>query len=109
MTGLCPHCGYDLIQDEPIERPEISMQPYGDCRFHGHTVDLTRAERAILWALLKADGKPVPKTILNERCGYEGDNNVAEVLLHRIRKKMRAAHPIVPIKTIWGVGVRWAA
>lgn len=109
MTGLCPHCGYDLIQDEPIERPEISMTPDGDCCFHGSSVRLTWGESIVLWGILKAGGKCIPLHILAERMDYNGDHKVTAVLLCRVRKKLRAINPVVPIETVRGHGVRWAA
>lgn len=99
MTTICPHCGYDLVRDEPIERAGIAMQPYGAVRFHGAEVKLTPGETAVLWALVKAGGRPLSRAILAERIGYEGDKNTVDVHLTRIRKKL-APHGASPIRNL---------
>lgn len=104
MSGVCPCCGYDLVDDAPIERAGISMQPYGPVRFNGAEVRLTRGESAVLWSLMKAGGRPLAKHVISERTGHEGDSNSVEVLLTRIRRKL-APHGPVPIVNCWGVGV----
>ena len=110
MTGICPCCGYDVANDEPITRPEISMKPYGDCYFHGQPIRLTAAERAVIWALLKADGRPLSRATIAERVGYEGEDfNTIDVYMSRIRAKLRRVSPEIPIENIRGAGLRWAA
>lgn len=101
--SVCPHCGFDLAEDEPVERAGIAMQPYGEVRFNGAAIALTKAETGVLWALMKAD-RPLPRPILSERIGHEGDGNCIDVLICRIRRKL-APHGPVPIQTRRGVGV----
>ena len=69
MIPICPCCGYDLDKDAPIERAGIAMAPYGPVRFNGAEIRLTRGESAVLWALLKAEGRPLPRLVLAERYG----------------------------------------
>ena len=106
-AALCPNCGLDLIPDEPISRGPITMTPYGNCQWHGKPLKLTPGEKAVLWAILKADGGVVSRNALNERIGYENDYNVVDVYLSRIRRKMNAIAPH-PIETIHGLGLRLA-
>jgi DNA-binding response OmpR family regulator len=106
MIPICPCCGYDLDKDAPIERAGIAMAPYGPVRFHGAEVKLTRGESAVLWALLKAEGRPLPRLVLAERYGQKeySDSNSVDVLLTRIRQKL-APHGEVPIRNRRGIGV----
>lgn len=108
--NLCPHCGADLVTDEPIERGSVRMDPYGDCVVDGRKVPLTRVEGAIVWSLLKADGQPLSRHILAERWGYDGDqaSNLANVFLSRIRRKFRERGLNCPIETSRKFGVRWS-
>lgn len=105
---ICPHCGFDLERDEPVDRAGIAIDPFGICQFHGQPLRLTRSERQILFAIVKADGAILSRAVLAERVGYEGDHNVVDVFLTRIRNKMKPIAP-PPLETVWGVGVRLAA
>lgn len=104
MTEICPCCGFDLSEDKPIERAGLSMFPYGNVRFNGAEIRLTAAESAVLWALMKAGGRPLSRAVIAERIGYEGDGNCVDVLLTRVRHKL-AAHGQMPIRNQRGVGV----
>lgn len=106
MTAVCPHCGCDLIPDEPIERAGLSMLPYGNVRIGDVEVRLTQAESGILWALLKAGGQPVSRAALAARIGYEGDapDELVAVHIHRVRRKL-APHSTVTIQNRRGFGV----
>lgn len=106
MTPICPCCGYDLDQDRPIERAGLKMAPYGPVRFHDAEIRLTRGESAVLWALMKAGGRPLPRLVLAERYGQRecSDSNSVDVLLTRIRQKL-APHGPVPIRNRRGIGV----
>lgn len=107
MASFCPHCGFDLANDEPMERGGLWMDPRGLCTWRGQVVHLTRSEHIVLWSILKADGRFVTNAILNDRLGYDGDHNCATVLLSRIRAKL---NPIArnPIETVKTHGVRMA-
>jgi DNA-binding response OmpR family regulator len=107
MTGLCPHCGYDLEQDKPIERAGLSMFPYGNVRFNGAEVRLTKGESAVLWTLMKAGDTPVARHIIAERYGYDGDGDpvgTVNVLLSHIKQKL-SVHGEPPIRNRHGVGL----
>lgn len=106
MCAICPCCGYDLVKDEPIERAGIAMAPYGQVLFNGADVKLTRGESAVLWCLMKAGPRPMPRHVLAERYGQKdtSDSNCVDVLLTRIKQKL-APHGEVPIRNLRGVGV----
>lgn len=105
MSGCCPNCGYDLVQDEPIERAGIRMEPYQHPVVRGRRLVLTPAQRTVLWTLLKANGRIIPSSVLNERLDYDGDNNVVQVLISRIRRVWPGP---CPIETVYGSGYRIA-
>lgn len=104
---ICPCCGYDLTADEPIRRGPLYMRPYCDCVWYGEPVRLQPTESAILYALAKADGAVLPRRVLAERIGYDGDNtrDYIGVILAQIRRKLEAFGP-VRIESIPGKGVR---
>ena len=96
MNEICPRCGYDLEADKPIRRWPLEMIPYGDVRWYGQKIDLWPSERAVLWTLLKAEGRPLRQYVIAERIGYERDHptNLIGVLASNIRRK---CEPIAPI------------
>lgn len=87
MTGFCPNCGIDLECDAPITSGALMVDPRGMCELSGQPLPLQPGEREVLHTLLKADG-PVKKRIIAERIGYEGDGNIVEVYISRLRRKL---------------------
>ncbi|HZR49694.1 MAG TPA: response regulator transcription factor [Streptosporangiaceae bacterium] len=70
----------------------------------GTPVDLTSREAAVLEYLLRRKGHVVPKTELLEHCwdvNFDGELAVAEVLMHRLRRKL-GTPPV--IETVRGEG-----
>lgn len=104
--SLCFVCGADVDRDQgSLTLGWLTMQPYGRCFFHGREVRLTASEAAVLWALLKAQGRIVSLSVLAGRIDYDGDGNCVAVLLSRIRGKLRRFGP-PPIESVRGVGWR---
>jgi len=106
MTALCPCCGYDLAQDEVIERDGIRLEPRGDVLVNGAPVRLTPSERIILSSLMKANGMAISGAALHERMDSRADGNVVEVMVRRVREKLGDA---CRIENIRGIGYRWVS
>ena len=106
--ALCPHCGHDLEADAPIERGDIRSDPRGSVTWKGQELDLSQAHRILIHTLLKAEGRVVPVYVLAERMGSESENPSAliSVQRHHIRRRIGFR---LPIETVLGVGLRWAA
>lgn len=111
MMNLCPHCGGDICLDEAIESGPLKMLPYGAATWNGEPLPLTRQQAALLFALLKANGAPVSRLALAERMGCESDDpsNTVDVQLCRMRQTFAQAGTVLPVETVRGVGLRWAA
>lgn len=104
---FCPHCGHDLEALEPIESGPFNYDPKGDLRFNGTVIRLTPSEHVLVGTLIAASPNVVPKRTIAERIDYDGDGNVVDVLLTRIRNKLKQAGAPSPIISEWGRGVRW--
>lgn len=85
---------------------DLCYDPRGDITWRGAILDLTCGERIILGSLVRDLGRYISTELLRERLGHEGDSNVPQALICRIRRKMRAiSEP--PIETMAGIGYRW--
>lgn len=107
MTALCPHCGFDLIQDTPINCGDMRFDPRGDIIWKGKSLRLKPALRIILGSLLKAPGRFLSREMLADRLQYEGANpaNNVSVLLWQLKQ----VAPDLPIERAWKLGARWVA
>jgi DNA-binding response OmpR family regulator len=111
MTPICPHCGYDLADDEPVETNGVRVDPRGDVTINGTAVHMTPPMRIILASLLKSGGRTLTIAVLAERIGYDGEipvNNV-QVHLSRLRRALKNHGMPNVIGTIHSIGVRWTA
>lgn len=109
-AAVCPHCGYDLERDQIIDRDGLRFDPRGDVTWHGMALQLTTNERIVLGTIVKAAPDCVTRAVLDERTGYTGMGNCSEVLVCRIRRKMRDVAPAMiatPLETVRGLGIRW--
>jgi DNA-binding response OmpR family regulator len=98
----------------PIEAAGLVMDPGQVQAFaDGHPVNLTPREFEVLYALARADGRPVPRErVYREVWGYEmmrGDRSV-DVFVRKVRQKLAAAKPDTSyLQTHYGVGYRFEA
>ncbi len=71
---------------------------------------LMPAEYAILRCLLEADGEPVSRRALIDAMpsGTTPTSNLAEVVVCTLRRKLEAGFGIRPIRTVRGIGYRYA-
>ncbi len=89
----------DLVLD-PLSRA---------CRRGEVAIELSRREGALLGALLRREGRPVPKDdLLREVWGddFGGDTNVVEVYVGYLRRKIDGPFGRRSLETVRGVGYR---
>lgn len=105
MIGLCPHCGFNLAADEPLERGPWRLE-VASAYLSGDRVDLTPQEAGFLHTLAKANGRPVAAATIGARISSsESGYKIAGVIACRLRQKL--SNP--PFTTAFGAGYRWAA
>ena len=107
FAKLCPHCGHDLALDEVERFGDLVIPPYGAVVWHGRKIEMTAAEKAIIFSLAKAGGRLVTNVALRERLDTEAGDNIIKVYVCRIRRRFAAIGKIAPIETVWGRGYRW--
>ena len=76
-----------------------------EAAIEGTTLELSRHELSVLEALVQTPGRIIAKDILTHRLGEGGDaagDNLVEVYIHRLRRKLEGAG--VEIRTIRGLG-----
>lgn len=98
--ALCPHCGYDLQLDTPILIDDFSMMnSMSHLWWRDQVIALTSSERIVCYTLMKAYPGPVRTSVLLERLDSDAEhNNIINVYISRIRRKIRdvgAPNPIV--------------
>ncbi|HMO00244.1 MAG TPA: response regulator transcription factor [Miltoncostaeaceae bacterium] len=98
--------------DEPIEAGALRIDPEQVQAFiGGASVGLTPREFDVLYALARAQGKPLARErVYREVWGYEmmrGDRSV-DVFVRKVRQKLAAAQPDRSyVQTLYGVGYRF--
>ena len=98
--------------DEPIEADGLRIDPEQVQAFvDGASVGLTPREFDVLYALARAQGKPLARErVYREVWGYEmmrGDRSV-DVFVRKVRQKLAAAQPDRSyVHTLYGVGYRF--
>jgi DNA-binding response OmpR family regulator len=106
MTPLCPHCGYNLRQDEPIELDGFRIDPRGGVEYLGRRIALQPNSQSFLGTLAKAAPRPVTKEVLGERFGARSERSI-EYHLTKLRRYLAAAGVPSPVRNIHGFGYRW--
>lgn len=92
----------DLSCGNLVYRPADHTASVGD-----QTVVLPRREATVLENLLRSAGRPVSKSLLEDRLyayGEEVASNSVEVHIHHLRKRLKAAGASVEIQTRRGTG-----
>jgi two-component system OmpR family response regulator len=89
---------------------DLVLDPLSRACHRGDTpIELSRREGALLGALLRRDGRPVPKVdLLREVWGddFAGDTNVVEVYVGYLRRKIDGPFGRRSLETVRGVGYR---
>lgn len=111
MINMCPHCGYNLQKDEPIELGDWSLHEDG-VSYRGVRLLLTASQVRILYTMAKATGSVVRHEVIYNRVL---DNDVADprnniaVQISKIRDMLAGMGVSLPIENVRAVGYRWAA
>jgi hypothetical protein len=109
VTAICPHCGYSLTRDDPIERDGWRLHATrGVTAPGGKRLTLTRAQLRLLVALAQAD----EALLGHQLCDLAGVRtpDSLDVLLSLTRRACRAAGVAVPFKSLgYGRGWGWCA
>ncbi|MFI0716125.1 response regulator transcription factor [Streptomyces inhibens] len=82
------------------------------CRRAGQPVALTTKEFAVLECLLRYEGRVVSKHEILEQVwdlAYQGNQNIVEVYVSALRRKVDAPFGRRSIATVWGAGYRLVA
>lgn len=102
---FCPHCGFNLTQDDPISMGDWVLTPQ-QARLRGALLSLYKAEAGILYASAKARGRVVSAEAIANRNGSEAEDirsNVG-VQFWNLRRKLGE---ICPVKHRRGIGYYW--
>lgn len=70
-------------------------------------IDLTAREFALLWLLMRHAGEVLSRTLIAEKVwdmNFDGDSNVVEVAIRRLRRKVDAPFASPLIHTVRGMG-----
>jgi two-component system copper resistance phosphate regulon response regulator CusR len=73
----------------------------------GRRLPLTSQEYTLLWVLLRHRGEVMSRTVLFEQIwdtDFEGDSNVVEVAVCRLRAKLDDPYPVKLLHTVRGMG-----
>lgn len=88
---FCPHCGFNLEPDVPIEMGKWKLLP-DMAAFDGWPLPLTRQEASFLHTLAKAAPRSVRVETIGERISdIEDPVGLARVIACKLRKKLPAA------------------
>lgn len=103
--GCCPHCGHNLDAERRVRIGRLDYDPAGPVSWGGAPIALTSGERIVLGSLVHARGAIVSRSAIAERMGSEGDGNVVDVLISRLRKALsQGGAPRGMVRTCRGRG-----
>jgi DNA-binding response OmpR family regulator len=98
---FCPHCGYDLVHDQPIILNDFSMlSSHSPLLYRGQPIKLSAAMRSLCWTLMKSYPRPVREDVILDRMGSEAEGNVIDVYMSRIRKALREIKAPIPFENV---------
>lgn len=108
---ICPHCGYSLKADQPVEQGRFRYDPREGFFVDGTRLRVPPAVHMMLGSLMLADGRVLTRAVLHERMGCEvqDSSKMLDVYLWRARTAFRALDVTPPIDKVWGMGLRWVA
>ncbi|HEY2678713.1 MAG TPA: response regulator transcription factor [Steroidobacteraceae bacterium] len=93
----------DVLRLADLELNRLTQQ----VKRHGHRIDLTAKEYALLEYLLCSPGRVFSRTMILNHVwdqSFEGVTNIVDVYVRYLRKKIDEPHPIKLIHTVRGVG-----
>lgn len=74
---------------------------------NGERIDLTNKEFALLELLVRRQGEVLPRSLIASQVwdmNFDGDSNVIDVAIRRLRKKIDEAYELKLIQTVRGMG-----
>lgn len=107
MTHFCPSCGFNLRNDEVVERDGFRLDPRGLAEFEGRYIDIPVGYALILHALASNEGRAVSLSTLLSRVSDGDYPQFVAVLVCRMRRTLQEAGIPNPIQTVYGRGYRW--
>lgn len=109
MTHICPHCGFDLVQDAVITLGRYRYDPRIGLFIDGRRLRLTRQGLEIAAMLFRAQGRVLSLGVLAERLGSSSHHfgNTLAVHMHRLRFAWADMGAPFPIKRVRGIGLYW--
>ena len=111
MSCLCPHCGFSLKADEPLELGEFLLDPRGLVHFRGQRVRLSKQEALLLYAVAAARGRPLHRDVIWGRISNSETLYQRELItgvLTQIKHRLADAAVPFPLETLRGTGnLRW--
>jgi DNA-binding response OmpR family regulator len=106
---ICPHCGFNLVADRPIERDGWVIDPTGQVAFEGAVREVKATWAGILYALAATPGSITTDALLNRVSDSENVNVIA-VQVSRLRRWLAEAgfpDPIYSSRGRGNYGYRW--
>jgi len=101
----CPTCGSGLPDDFGMSLGNVEIDEDGDVRFRGEVMAMTRRERDLACALIRARGRWLTRGMLVEALGIDINDSTISKYIQRLRIKFRAHDPAFD-QIICGKGFR---
>ncbi|WP_422110938.1 winged helix-turn-helix domain-containing protein [Erythrobacter longus] len=92
-AACCPHCGGDLTGCENLSYGNIVLEDIDKIFFEGVRVNLTKNQRIIIDALVRAKGRLITRSALASAIGGDVFDNTVSVNIGRTRMKFRSINP----------------
>jgi hypothetical protein len=73
---ICPHCGFNLAADRPVERDGWVIYPWGGLSYRGKALRTRASWAGILHALAATPGKMTVDALLNRVSDSENPNTL---------------------------------
>lgn len=105
---ICPHCGYDLADEEVVADGLWRFEPRRGIFYGGTPVLLGPSRTLLLGALMRAKGRVLSKAALLGVVGAEdSESNLIDCQISKARQILLREGVPCPIETVWGCGFRW--
>jgi DNA-binding response OmpR family regulator len=108
----CPHCGESLGETTDLVYGPLAFSRFDQKYFvkvSNSQITFTNTETTVLFGLAQANGRVLTRGALYDMLYWKGEGpevNIFDVLLCKIRSKLRKGNIPLKIETIWGRG--WA-
>lgn len=89
----CPSCGASLAPTAALSCGNVAIDEDGDVQFRGRTVPMTRRERDLASALIRAQGRWLTRGALVDALGIDINDSTISKYVQRLRLKFKAMDP----------------